>query len=91
MKRQGFSSNSCGTRNRRGFHRVLVAAGVLALGVSLSSSPAQAGVVCKVQDFRACGNYICCLMTCVYCIDTVTGDLVGDQVCSDPVCWSKYN
>lgn len=87
MKRKGFSSNSYVTRNLRRARRVLVAAGFLALGVGLWPSAAQAGISCKVKDFRACGVYECCLISCVYCFDSL-GNEVGDPVCSDVFCYN---
>ena len=48
---------------------------------------AQAGITCKVKDFRACGVYECCLISCVYCFDSL-GNEVGDPVCSDVFCYN---
>jgi hypothetical protein len=76
---------------RRRMLRVLVAAGFLVLGVGLWPSPAQASIVCKVQNYHWCTAYVCCSQSCVYCIDSVTGELVGDVTCSDAFCWDKYS
>jgi hypothetical protein len=70
-------------------YRVLVAAGVLASVVGLWPSPAQAKITCRIQDIRACGRYICCIESCIYCYDSITLELVGDIVCSDPTCWER--
>jgi len=72
----------------RRVHRVLVAAGILALGASFWPSPAQA-IKCSVVNLHWCGVYTCCVQTCTYCYDD-HGNLVGDPSCSDPTCWDKY-
>jgi hypothetical protein len=70
-------------------YRVLVVAGLLAMIVGLWPSPAQA-LVCKVVYFHWCTAYTCCAQACVYCIDPVTGQLVGDVNCSDAFCWDRF-
>lgn len=68
--------------------RVLVAAGLFALVWGLwTAPPAQATVRCQIQDYRSCGRFICCLLTCIYCVDDVTGYTSDD--CSEVVCWDK--
>jgi len=89
MKVKGFGSDSYVTRSLRRAHRVLAAAGLLALTVVLWPSPAQAKVTCKVVDLRVCGRLICCLQTCVYCEDA-SGNLVGEPACSEPICYYRY-
>jgi hypothetical protein len=68
-------------------HRVLVVAGFLATVAELWPSPARATISCKVQYFRACGLYLCCIQSCLICIDSQTGDTTLD--CSDPICYNK--
>jgi hypothetical protein len=85
MKLKGFSAYV--TTGPRRSHRLLAAAGLLALAMSFSPSPAQA-FVCKVQDYRVCGRCICCLLTCVNCFDPQTGALL-DSVCGDTICYNN--
>ena len=75
---------------RRRIHRVFVVAGFLAMGAGLWASPAQA-ITCIVQNFHWCTDYVCCAQTCVYCIDPVTGQLVGDVNCSGADCWDRFS
>jgi hypothetical protein len=73
---------------RRRIHRILVVAGLLAMIVGLWPSSAQA-LVCKVQNFHWCSDYVCCVQTCVYCLDPVTGQPIGVE-CSDADCWDQF-
>jgi|HubBroStandDraft_3_1064219.scaffolds.fasta_scaffold25768_3 hypothetical protein len=62
--------------SRRG--RWLLAAKLFVLIVALCAVPAQAIVKCTVTDYRSCGRCICCLLTCIDCYDSVTGDSSSD-------------
>jgi hypothetical protein len=88
MKRNGFSSNSCVTRNLRRARRVLVAAGFLAVVAGLWPAPAQAKGGCIVYFVRFCGPTICCMQSCIECYDS-QGNPIGDPYCGDPICFNK--
>jgi hypothetical protein len=67
--------------------RLLAVAGLFALVEGLWPSPAQAKITCRVQDYRACSRYVCCLQTCLICTDSVTGYV--DITCGDTYCWEQ--
>jgi hypothetical protein len=74
---------------RRRIHRVLVVAVFLVAVAGLWPSPARA-LSCTVVHLKWCGLYICCVQACTYCYDQ-QGNLVGDPICGDPICWNRNN
>ena len=64
--------------------RWLLAAKLFVLIGALCAAPAQAKVACTITDIRSCTQCICCLVTCIACFDSVTGDRSND--CSSVYC-----
>ncbi len=62
----------------------------LVLGVLAGfAQPASAGIRCSSYSYSRCGLWVCCHYTCVYCEDTVTGEILSEY-CSDE-CWERAN
>jgi hypothetical protein len=78
----------CDSKKQRRSRRLLTVAGLIALTVGLWPSTAQAAVSCRIHDYLSCGRFVCCLVTCIFCTDSETGDSSVD--CSDVACYDRF-
>jgi hypothetical protein len=53
----------------------------------LPSKRADAVIRCAAQRYTVCASHICCRFTCVYCEDTLTGEILSEN-CEADLCWS---
>lgn len=64
---------------------------LLLLSIVVLSRPALAvqGIYCSSYSFTARDNYMICIVECVYCENSETGEYYED--CYDKVCWFRSN
>ena len=67
--------------------RFLLGVSLLFGGLVGSAQPASAGIRCAADSATRCGSWVCCQTTCVYCEDTVTGEILSVYCSSE--CWDR--
>ena len=81
-------SHSYVDNGMRAFRRLLAVAAAVASVLSVWPAPAEASIKCTAHNYIVCDRTECCFVTCVICVDTVTGEVLGSD-CESTDCFPK--
>lgn len=67
--------------------RIVFGIAMLVVGLLANVAPASASIHCSSYSYSRWNQWVICHVTCVYCLDTETGEILSEYCSED--CWSR--